>query len=132
MVFLVIYRINIFMTVVYRKCITREIDLYQMIYESNLESKLEQILIGITKDNSSPKVKDVIHKFLLYVQHASENFWETFHKSKTYQERLECYYQFTKNQCLATEVLIRDLNSISDEDEIKENLSAMLKEGFTF
>ncbi|MGI0009306.1 MAG: hypothetical protein ACRD92_06775 [Nitrosopumilaceae archaeon] len=120
------------MTVEYRKCITKEIDLYQMIYESNLESKLEQILIGITKDNSSPKVKDVIRKFLLYVQHASENFWETFHKSKTYQERLECYYQFTKNQCLATEVLIRDLNSISDEDEIKENLSAMLKEGFTF
>ena len=120
------------MNVVHRKCITREIDLYQMIYESNLESKLEQILIGLTKDNSSPKVKDVIHKFLLYVQHASENFWVTFHKSKTYQERLECYYQFTKNQCLATEVLIRDLNSISDENEIKENLNAILKEGFTF
>jgi len=106
------------MNVVYKKYITREIDLYQMIYESNLESKLEQILIGLTKDNSSPKVKDVIHKFL--------------HKSKTDQERLECYYQFTKNQCLATEVLIRDLNSISDENEIKENLNAILKEGFTF
>ena len=120
------------MNVVHRKRITREIDLYQMIYESNLESKLEQMLIGLTKDNSSQKVKDVIHKFLLYVQHASENFWVTFHKSKTYQERLECYYQFTKNQCLATEVLIRDLNSISDDDEIKENLNAILKEGFTF
>jgi hypothetical protein len=115
-----------------RKRITKEIDLYQMIYESNLESKLEQILIGLMKDNSSPKVKDVMHKFLLYVQHASENFWITFHKSKTYQERLECYYQFTKNQCLATEVLIRDLNSISDIEEIKENLNSMLKEGFTF
>ena len=123
---------NIFMNVMHRKCITREIDLYQMIYESNLESKLEQILIGITKDNSSPKIKDVIHKFLIYVQHASENFWVTFHKSKTYQERLECYYQFTKNQCLATEVLIRDLDSILDKDEIKANLSAILKEGFTF
>jgi hypothetical protein len=115
-----------------RKRITKEIDLYQMIYESNLESKLEQILIGLMKDNSSPKVKDAMHKFLLYVQHASENFWITFHKSKTYQEQLECYYQFTKNQCLATEVLIRDLNSISDVEEIKENLNSMLKEGFTF
>ena len=123
---------NVFIDVRCIKCITREIDIYQMIYESNLESKLEQILIGLTKDKPSPKVKDVINKFLIYVQHASENFWVTFHKSKTYQERLECYYQFTKNQCLATEVLIRDLNSISDEDEIKENLNAILKEGFTF
>lgn len=123
---------NIFMNVACSKCITKEIDLYQMIYESNLESKLEQILIGLTKDNPSPKMKDTIHKFLLYVQHASENFWVTFHKSKTYQNQLECYYQFTKNQCLATEVLIRDLDSILDEDEIKSNLSAILKEGFTF
>jgi len=120
------------MNVVSSKCITKEIDLYQMIYESNLESKLEQILLGLTKDNPSPKVKDAIYKFLLYVQHASENFWVTFHKSKTYQDRLECYYQFTKNQCLATEVLIRDLDSVLDEDEIKRNLNAILKEGFTF
>lgn len=114
------------------KFITKEIDLYQMIYESNLESKLEQILIGLTKDGPSPKIKDSIYKFLLYVQHASENFWVTFHKARTYQERLECYYQFTKNQCLATEVLIRDLNSISDDSEIKQNLDTILKEGFTF
>ncbi|HSD04259.1 MAG TPA: hypothetical protein VLB45_00705 [Nitrosopumilaceae archaeon] len=103
-----------------------------MIYESNLETKLEQILIGLSKDKTSPKVKEAISKFLLYVQHASENFWITFHRAKTYQQRLDCYYQFTKNQCLATEVLIRDLNSIMDEDEIKENLNAILKEGFTF
>ena len=112
--------------------ITKEIDLYQMIYESNLESKLEQILIGLTKDNQSPKIRESIYRFLLYVQHASENFWVTFHKAKTHQERLECYYQFTKNQCLATEVLIQDLDSILDDVEVKENLNAILKEGFTF
>ena len=56
---------NVFMNIVYSKSITKEIDLYQMIYESNLESKLEQMLIGLTKDNSSPKIKDAIHKFLL-------------------------------------------------------------------
>lgn len=113
--------------------ITKEIDLYQMIYESNLESKLEHILIGLTKDNNnSPKIKKSIHKFLQYIQHASENFWVTFHKSKTYQERLECYYQFSKNQCLATEVLIRDLNSVLGDDEIKENLATVVKESFTF
>ena len=120
------------MLYIHIKTITKEIDLYQTIYESNLESKLEQILIGLTKDNQSPKVKELIYRFLLYIQHASENFWVTFHKAKTYQARLECYYQFTKNQCLATEVLIRDLDSILDEDEVKENLNAILREGFTF
>ena len=114
------------------KCVTKEMDLYQMIYESNLESRLEQILIGLTKDSPSPKIEETIRKFLLFVQHASENFWVTFHNAKTYQERLECYYQFSKNQCLATEVLIQDLDSVSSELDIKENLSSLLKESFTF
>lgn len=111
---------------------TKEMDLYHMIYESNLESKLEQILIGLTKDSQSPEIEEAIRKFLLFVQHASENFWEIFHNAKTYQERLECYYQFSKNQCLAAEVLIGDLDSVSSELDIKENLSSMLKESFTF
>src|SRR5256885_887523 len=111
---------------------TKEMDLSHVIYESNLESKLEQILIGLKKDNPSPEIEEAIHKFVLFVQHASENFWETFHNAKTYQERLECYYQFSKNQCLATEVLIGDLDSISSDLDIKENISSMLKESFTF
>jgi len=123
---------NTFMMRLHTGVVTKEMDLYQMIYESNLESRLEQILIGLTKDNPSPKVEESIRKFLLFVQHASENFWETFHNAKTYQERLECYYQFSKNQCLATEVLIGGLDSVSSELDIKENLSALLKESFTF
>ena len=111
---------------------TKEMDLSHVIYESNLESKLEQILIGLKKDNPSPEIEEAIHKFVLFVKHASENFWETFHNAKTYQERLECYYQFSKNQCLATEVLIGDLDSISSDLDIKENISSMLKESFTF
>ncbi len=123
---------NTFMTHLHTKCVTKEMDLYQMIYESNLESRLEQILIGLTKDSPSPKIEEAIRKFLLFVQHASENFWVTFHNAKTYQERLECYYQFSKNQCLATEVLIQDLDSVSSELDIRENLSSLLKESFTF
>jgi hypothetical protein len=115
-----------------KKYVTKEMDLYQLIYESNLESRLEQILIGLIKDSPSPQIEEAIRKFLLFVQHASENFWVTFHDAKTYQERLECYYQFSKNQCLATEVLIRDLDSISSVLDIKENLSSMLRESFTF
>lgn len=123
---------NTFMMHLHTKCVTKEMDLYQMIYESNLESRLEQILIGLTKDSPSPKIEEAIRKFLLFVQHASENFWVTFHNAKTYQERLECYYQFSKNQCLATEVLIQDLDSVSSELDIRENLSSLLKESFTF
>ena len=123
---------NTFMIHLHTNCMKKEMDLYHMIYESNLESKLEQILIGLTKDSPSPEIEEAIRKFLLFVQHASENFWETFHNSKTYQERLECYYQFSKNQCLAAEVLIGDLDSISSDLDIKENLSSMLKESFTF
>lgn len=111
---------------------TKTPDIYQLIYESNLDSKLEQILIGLMKDNQSPKIETVIRKFLVYVQHSTENFWTTYYDSKTYQEKLDCYYQFSKNQCLATEVLIRDLVSLSSEEEIKDNLQSILKEGFTF
>jgi hypothetical protein len=107
-------------------------DIYQLIYESNLDSKLEQILIGLMKDNPSPKIETMIRKFLLYVQHSTENFWTTYYSAKTYQEKLDCYYQFSKNQCLATEVLIRELNSLNSEEELRENLSSILKEGFTF
>jgi len=107
-------------------------DVYQLIYESNLDSKLEQILIGLVKDNPSPKIESIIQKFLLYVQHSTENFWTTYYSAKTYEEKLDCYYQYSKNQCLATEVLVRDLGSLSSDDEIKENLDALVKESFTF
>jgi len=107
-------------------------DVYQLIYESNLDSKLEQILIGLVKDNPSPKIESIIQKFLLYVQHSTENFWTTYYSAKTYEEKLDCYYQYSKNQCLATEVLVRDLGSLSSDDEIKVNLDALVKESFTF
>jgi len=107
-------------------------DVYQLIYESNLDSKLEQILIGLVKDNPSPKIESIIQKFLLYVLHSTENFWTTYYNAKTYEEKLDCYYQYSKNQCLATEVLVRELNSLSSDDEIKENLDALVKESFTF
>ncbi|MHB8601264.1 MAG: hypothetical protein ACYC6W_00210 [Nitrosotalea sp.] len=107
-------------------------DVYQLIYESNLDSKLEQILIGLVKDNPSPKIEAIIQKFLLYVQHSTENFWTTYYSAKTYEEKLDCYYQYSKNQCLATEVLVRDLGSLSSDDEIKENLDTLVKESFTF
>ena len=110
----------------------RGVDVYSIIYESNLDSKLEQILIGLVKDNPSPKIESIIGKFLLHVQNSTENFWTTYYDAKTYEEKLDCYYQYSKNQCLATEVLVKDLGSLSSDDEIKENLVALVKESFTF
>jgi hypothetical protein len=107
-------------------------DINSLIYESNLESKLEQILIGLVKDNPSEKIESIIRKFLVYVQHSTENFWTTYYGAQTYQEKLSCYYQYSKNQCLATEVLIRDLGSLFSDEELKENLDAIIKESFTF
>lgn len=101
-------------------------DIYQLIYESNLESKLEQILIGLMKDNPSPKLEPMIRKFLLYVEQSAESFWTTYYSAKTNEEKLSCYYQYSKNQCLATEVLIRDLNSLSDD--LSREKSTVLKE----
>ena len=120
-----------------RRCcntpVKKDGDVYSLIYESNLDSnKLEQILIGLVKDNPSPKIESIIEKFLMYVQHSTENFWTTYYSAKSYEEKLDCYYQYSKNQCLATEVLIRDLGSLSSDDEIKENLDVLLKESFTF
>lgn len=115
-----------------RKRPVTEGDVYQLIYESNLDSKLEQILIGLMKDSPSPKIETMIRKFLLYVQHSTENFWATYYSAKTYQEKLDCYYQFSKNQCLATEVLIRNLTSLSTDEELRESLGTILKESFTF
>ena len=101
-------------------------DIHQLIYESNLESKLEQILIGLMKDNPSPKIEPMIRKFLLYVEQSAESFWTTYYGAKTNEEKLSCYYQYSKNQCLATEVLIRDLNSLSDD--LSKEKGTVLKE----
>lgn len=107
---------------------TKVRDLYQIIYESNLDSKLEQILIGIVKDNPSPKIEAKIKKFLLYIEHSTENFWSTYYSAKSFEEKLDCYYQYSKNQCLATEVLIRDLTLITTDEEIKSNQKSIVEE----
>ncbi len=65
-----------------RFLVTGDTNIYQLIYESNLDSKLEQILIGLMKDNPSSKIETVIRKFLLFVQHSTENFWITYYNAK--------------------------------------------------
>jgi len=62
----------------------------------------------------------------------SENFSEQYGRSGTYEDVLNSYFQFSKNQCTLIETLLEDLRITLDKDNIKENLAIMLKEGFTF
>ncbi len=50
----------------------------------------------------------------------------------TYEDVLECYYQFAKNQCVVIETLLETLKFTLDKDGTRKELSMMLRDGFTF
>jgi len=52
--------------------------------------------------------------------------------AKSYEDVLECYYQFSKNQCTIIETLLENLKITMNDDHLKEEMHAMLKEAFTF
>jgi predicted transcriptional regulator len=62
----------------------------------------------------------------------SDNFWEMYRKAKSSGDVLECYYQFSKNQCTIIETLLENLKLSLNEDHLKEDLHSMLKDAFTF
>jgi len=62
----------------------------------------------------------------------SDNFWEMYKKAKSHEDVLECYYQFSKNQCTIIETLLSNLKLSLNEDHLKEDLHLMLKDAFTF
>jgi hypothetical protein len=62
----------------------------------------------------------------------SDNFWEMYKKAKSYDDVLECYYQFSKNQCIIIETLLENLKLGLNENHLKEDLHLMLREAFTF
>jgi hypothetical protein len=55
-----------------------------------------------------------------------------YRKAKSYQDVLECYYQFSKNQCVIIETLLENLKLSFNDDHLKEELHVMLKDAFTF
>ena len=62
----------------------------------------------------------------------SDNFWEMYKKAKSYDDVLECYYQFSKNQCIIIETLLENLKLSLNENHLKEDLHLMLRDAFTF
>lgn len=84
------------------------------------------------RHNSSVGVQEPIRIFLYNYQIMSDNFWQMYRQAKSYNDVLECYYQFSKNQCTVIETLLENLKIAMNEDHLKEELQIMLREAFTF
>ena len=115
-----------------RMLLIEKTSIFQAVYESKLDEKLEKLLLKLLENNSTPNVQEIIRQFLTNYQISSENFWDIFNKSGSYEESLDSYYQFSKNQCTLVENLLDNLNIILNKNGIQQNMATMLRDGFTF
>lgn len=88
--------------------------------------------MNLLRYNSSPGVQEPIRVFLYNYQIMSDSFWETYKNTKSYDDVLECFYQFSKNQCIIIETLLENLKLGLNENHLKEDLQLMLRDAFTF
>ena len=100
--------------------------------KQSLDKKLEDLLLKLLKYNSTPNMQEPIRQFLINYKLMSDNFWERYRRSNSFEEVLECYYQYSKNQCTIVETLLANLRFTLDKDNTREELATMLKDGFTF
>ena len=106
--------------------------IYQLIYEAKLEKKLEALLLKLLEYNSTPNVQEPIRQFLTNYQMMTDTFNESYQNATTFESVLECYFQFSKNQCTVIETLLQNLKFTLDKDDTRKELAVMLKDGFTF
>lgn len=62
----------------------------------------------------------------------ADSFKESYQVANTFENVLECYFQFSKNQCTLIETLLQNLRFTLDKDGIRKELAVILKDGFTF
>ncbi|NDB63263.1 MAG: hypothetical protein EB170_05275 [Nitrosopumilaceae archaeon] len=93
---------------------------------------MEELLVNLLRYDSSAGVQEPIRIFLYNYQIMSDNFWQMYKHAKSYEDVLECYYQFSKNQCTIIETLLENLRITMNDDYLKDELQVMLKEAFTF
>src|SRR5574338_548822 len=104
--------------------------IYQDVYDAKLDEELESILLKLLRFNSSEKVKEPIRKFLYDYRLISDDYWQQFSASNRFENAFDLYYQFSKNKCLLTDTLLKNLNfSI---DNVREDATLLMKEAFTF
>ena len=89
-------------------------------------------MLNMLRYNSSAGVQEPIRIFLYDYQIMSDNFWQMYKRAKSYEDVLECYYQFSKNQCTIIETLLENLKITMNENHLKDELHVMLREAFTF
>jgi len=106
--------------------------IYQAIHDAHLDHKLEELLLKLLEFNSTPNVQEPIRQFLSNYQVMSENFSESYHRANSFEQVLESYFQFSKNQCVVIDTLLETLKITLDKDHTREEIAMMLKESFTF
>jgi len=107
-------------------------NIYQALYEAKLDARLENLLLDMLRFDSSANVQEPIRIFLYNYQMMSDNFWTQYKAAKSYEDILECYYQFSKNQCTVIETLLENLRLVKKDAYLKEDLRMMLRDAFTF
>jgi hypothetical protein len=107
-------------------------NIYQALYEAKLDARLENLLLDMLRFDSSANVQEPIRIFLYNYQIMSDNFWAQYKAAKSYEDILECYYQFSKNQCTVIETLLENLRLVKKDAYLKEDLRMMLRDAFTF
>ncbi len=86
----------------------------------------------LLEHNTSTNVQEPIRQFLVNYQVMSDSFLERYDHSNTFEEVLECYYQFSKNQCTIVQTLLENLKFTLDNDNTRSELAMMLRDAFTF
>ncbi len=104
--------------------------IFQAIHEAKLERRIEDLLLKLLKYNSTPNVQEPLRQFLTNYQMATESFSDSAQNAHTYEDVLECYHQYAKNQCMIVETLLENLRYTLDKDGTRKELAMMLKDGF--
>ena len=89
-------------------------------------------MLKLLEYNSTPNVQEPIRQFLTNYQMMTDTFKESYQNANTFENVLECYFQFSKNQCTIIETLLQNLRFTLDKDDTRKELAVMLKDGFTF
>lgn len=106
--------------------------IYQQVYDARLDKELESILLKLLRYNSSDNVKSPIKQFLFDYKIIADDYWEQFKRCNKFEHALDVYYQYSKNKCLLIDTLLNNLDISLTFDNVRDDVSVMMKEGFTF
>ena len=106
--------------------------IYQQIYDAHLDKELEVILLKLLRYNQSPKVTEPVKQFLYNYRKINQEYWSTFSQSNSFETALESYYQYSKNKCTITDTLCDHLNMTLNYEDLRDDLSLIMRDSFTF